>query len=549
MRDGVRLAIDETTVYRAFMATAARFPDRPFVGVLEETARYYGVSAGEITYDAMASDVAALRERYAAGGYALGQRVGLLLENRPVFFLHWLALNALGVSVVPINPDLKSTELEYLVAHSEMIAAVVIAQRQNDINSAAKAGGRNVAVSGPDDTPKPIGARREPAGAPDTDTECALLYTSGTTGRPKGCVLTNTYYLNSGRWYLTVGGLITLEDGTERMLTPLPLFHMNAMATSSMTMIMSGGCLMVLDRFHPKTWWRSVAESRASIVHYLGVMPPMLMGAPASDDDRAHKVRFGFGAGVDRRLHAAFEERFGFPLLEAWAMTETGGGVVIAASRGPRHVGTSCFGRLGPESEARIVDENGVDIAADTPGQLLVRRAGPDPRHGFFREYLKDRVASEAAWAGGWFHTGDIVRRDAQGSFYFVDRKKNIIRRSGENISAVEVESVLLQHPVVAAAAVGAVADSVRGDEVFVCIVPRSQPVDPAAAREMAVAVTRHCLDRLAYYKAPGFIAFVPSLPLTSTQKIQRGQLKDLIDKIAGGEDVVDLRAMKKRGA
>src|SRR5690606_22110286 len=142
---------------------------------------------------------------------------------------------------------------------------------------------RKVAVFGPDDRVPAIGTPVLAAPELDRDTECALLYTSGTTGRPKGCVLTNTYFLNSGTWYLTVGGLIQLGFGNERMLTPLPLFHMNAMATSTMTMIMSGGCLIVLDRFHPKTWWDSVRNSRATIVHYLGVMPPMLMGAPASE--------------------------------------------------------------------------------------------------------------------------------------------------------------------------------------------------------------------------------------------------------------------------
>src|SRR5690606_29971601 len=144
--------------------------------------------------------------------------------------------------------------------------------------------------------------------------------------------------------------------------------------------------------------------------HYLGVMPPMLMGAPASEADKQHDVKFGFGAGIDRRLHTPFEERFGFPLIEAWAMTETGGAVVISDNHEPRRTGKSCFGRPGPESEVRVVDDEGRDVGPGQNGELLVRRAGADPKHGFFREYLKDPQATSEAWEGGWFHTGDVVR-------------------------------------------------------------------------------------------------------------------------------------------
>lgn len=535
-----------TTVFEVLTETARKVADRPFVQVLPETAKIYGIDAGEITYGAILADATKLAGEYRAAGFGLGHRVGILLENRPSFFRHWFALNALGVSVVPINPDLRSAELEYLVAHSEMRAAIVLPSRQDDIRRAAQAGNRTVAVSGPNDAVPRIGDARTDTPKLDRDTECALLYTSGTTGRPKGCVLTNTYFLNSGTWYLTVGGLIQLGFGQERMLTPLPLFHMNAMATSTMTMLMSGGCLIVLDRFHPKTWWESVRSSSATIVHYLGVMPPMLMGAPAGAADKEHRVNFGFGAGIDRRLHSTFEDRFGFPLIEAWAMTETGGGVVISDNHAPRRTGKSCFGRPGAESEVRVVGDDGKDVGPDVNGELLVRRAGADPKHGFFREYLKDPQATAEAWEGGWFHTGDVVRRDADGYFYFVDRKKNVIRRSGENIAAVEVESVLMQHPRIAAVGVAAVNDEVRGEEVFACIVPRAiEP--PMPPDKLAADISAFCLERLAYYKAPGYISFQDALPVTATQKIQRGTLKSLVAELISAPATIDLRHLKKR--
>jgi len=538
------------TVAAAFAVSAAGHGDRPFLCVLPETAAIYGVAAGELTYRECAHLVDALRSDYAAAGYGHGHRVGLLLENRPVFWLHWFALNGLGVSVVPIGADLRLAELEYLIGHSELVLAVAPRERHDALRQAAVAAGRPMYVVGGEDAPpaapfapplaaQPVGVR----------TECALLYTSGTTGRPKACILPNRYFLHAGAWYAGVGGLAELHRGSERMLTPLPLVHMNAMAYSTMAMVMTGGCLIALDRFHPTSWWDSVARSAATVVHYLGVMPAMLMQAAPGANDRRHRVRFGFGAGVDRNLHAHFEERFGFPLLEAWAMTETGAGAVVIANREPRWVGTHCFGREGDDVEVLLVDEDGRQVGVDRPGELLVRHAGDDPRDGFFAGYLGDRAATDEAWAGGWFHTGDIVRRDEAGHLHFVDRRKNVIRRSGENISAVEVESVLLQHPHVKAAAVAAVPDAMRGDEVLACIV--SDRVGPGADARRAAAddIVAWCLGRLAYYKAPGYVAFVDSLPLTSSQKVQRAELGKLARSLVGQPNCVVTLAMKKRPA
>ena len=535
------------TVFDAFTRTAIRFGDRPFLAVLPETAQAYGVAAGEVSYGEARARITALAAAYRAKGYGGGHRVGILMENRPGFFLHWFALNALGVSLVPINPDLRAAELEYLVGHSEIVAAVVIPSRQRDVAAAAKALGRDIPIVGPDDEPAAVHAAAPRTGSPDRDSECALLYTSGTTGRPKGCVLPNEYFLYAGHWYATVGDLIPLNEGTERMLTPLPLFHMNAMAYSTMAMVTTGGCLIVLDRFHPKSWWTSVRDSRASIVHYLGVMPPMLMGAPESADDKCHGVRFGFGAGVDRALHIPFETRFGFPLIEGWAMTETGAGAVFVTSKEPRHAGTNCFGRVRDEFEARIVVDGGSEAGIDEPGELLVRHAGAAPRYGFFREYLKDAEATAEAWKDGWFHTGDVVRRGADGSFYFVDRKKNVIRRSGENISAVEVESVLMQHPAIKQVAIAPAPDPVRGEEVYACVVSKAALPDAVSRQQIAADIVAWSLSRLAYYKAPGYVAFVPTVPLTSTQKIQRGALKELVTTTIGSELCVDTRSLKKR--
>ena len=228
-------------------------------------------------------------------------------------------------------------------------------------------------------------------------------------------------------------------------------------------------------------------------------------------------------------------------------MTETGAGAVIIANQEPRHIGSSCFGREEDDVQVRIVADQGGEAAAGEPGELLVRHAGDDPRYGFFAGYLKDADATAQAWEDGWFHTGDIVRREADGALRFVDRKKNVIRRSGENISAVEVESVLLQHPLVKAVAVAAVPDPVRGDEVLACVVAETAPADAAARADAARDIVQWSLQQLAYYKAPGYVAFVDSLPLTTTNKIQRGEMKALAPTLPGTAGCVDTTAMKKR--
>jgi acyl-CoA synthetase (AMP-forming)/AMP-acid ligase II len=324
------------------------------------------------------------------------------------------------------------------------------------------------------------------------------------------------------------------------------MFHMNAMCCSSMAMMVSGGCIVQLDRFHPKTWWQDVAESGATIVHYLGVMPAILMQLPEGPYDQAHKVVCGFGSNAEPEHHLAFEKRFGFPLVEGWAMTETGAGGTIMCTTEPRHIGTRCFGRVPEYLDVQLVDDAGAPVPKGEPGELILRRRGAEPRQGFFSGYLKDPAATEEGWRDGFWHTGDVARFGPDNSLHFVDRKKNVIRRSGENISALEVEGVLQQHPAVDQLAVTSVRDATRGEEVILLAVP---PPGGAADLQTAEAITRWCLERLAYYKAPGWVAFVERIPTTATLKIQRAELKKLAETLPGAAFCFDTRHLKKRGS
>ena len=462
-----------STVFSAFEQTANANSRRPFLLAYPQRT--------ELIYGAALERVASIASRYRARGYGNGHRVALKLPNCPEFLLHFLALNSLGASVLPLNPDYRTAELDYVLAHSEA--------------------GAVIDASSLDDPPPP----GKDCGAE----ECALLYTSGTTGKPKGCLLSNFYFLSLGRRYIAEGGLCELRQGEERLITPLPLFHMNALAFSTTAMILTAGCIVQLDRFHPKSWWRDVADSRATIAHYLGVMPAILMKDESPFP--GHQVRFGYGANANPKDHAAFEARFGFPLIEGWAMTETGSGALVSASREPRHVGTRCFGFEKHDTEIRI----------EANGELLVRHRSDDPRRGFFSGYLKDEKATADAWRDGWFHTGDAARRGPDGALHFVDRLKNIIRRAGENIAALEVEAALAGHPAVEQVAVIAAPDDVRDEEVLACVVSKSRN------RETAISIQDWCLDRLSYFKAPGIVAFIDELPVTSTNKVQKAKLSD----------------------
>lgn len=535
---------NQTSVYAVLAGSAQKWAERPLLNVLPATAGIYRIEAGEITFGAALAAADDWAGRLSAAGYTAGMRLSLLLENRPEFFLIWLGANKLGLSVVPVNPDLRAAELEYLIGHAEPALIIATEARAPGLQAAADAAGVKCMAIVPDaDLPNPRADAVVARAAEGAAREAAVLYTSGTTGNPKGCVLANEYFLEVGRWYSTLGGIVSLTTDGERMITPLPIFHMNAMAYSFMAMMTVGGCLTALDRFHPSTWWQDVADSKATCLHYLGVMPSMLMGAEPSPQDRAHNVRFGFGAAVDPKLQASFEARFGFPLMEAWAMTETGAGAVISAHEADRLIGQSALGQVPEWLEVKLVDEGGAEVPAGAPGELLVRRAGDAPRKGFFAEYYKNPEATAEAWEGGWFHTGDIVRMGEGGNMFFVDRRKNVIRRSGENIAAVEVESILMRHPEITAAGVAAVPDRVRGDEVFACLTV----ADPAPAT--AHEIVSWALAQMAYYKVPGYVAFVDALPLTSTQKIQRKELKQLALSLVDAPATIDTRHLKKRQA
>ena len=537
---------DQTTIGQALQAAMARYPDHSLLAVPANPKRSYLPEGCEFSYTQAGAHIARLQASYQAAGYGVGHRVGLFLESRPEHLWHKLAMNSLGICCVPINPDYKRRELNYLIDHAQLDLVVCLPERLEALQQSLQDTRNQPALvcTDPQDgsaiTLPP--ARSQPSGSLSADTPASILYTSGTTGQPKGCVLSHAYELAAGKWYASHPGHVSIQEGRERLFNPLPLFHVNASILSFYCMLLSGGCQIQTDRFQPSRWWEEVARSRATIVHYLGVIIPLLLKQPPSDWEKQHCVRFGYGAGVEPQLHAAFEQRFGFPLIELWGMTEV---VRTISDHGDdRQVGTRSFGRGTPGLEVRVADESGQPVPPGTPGEMLVRHSAETPRKHFFSEYLDNPEATAKAWEGGWFHTGDVELQDPDGLLHFMDRRKNIIRRSGENIAAAEVEAVLLSHPKVHQVAVLAAPDDIREEEVLASIV-LSEGVAPGTA--ICQELFAFCQQEMAYYKVPGWWWFTDEIPTTGTQKIQKHRILAAGQDVRSLPQVLDMRAHKKR--
>jgi crotonobetaine/carnitine-CoA ligase len=541
------------TIYEVFCRSAKLNASKPFLIAPANDQRSNDPSGRTISYEQALGLVNDLVTTYERAGFGMGHRVGVLLGNRLEYFLHKLAMNALGICCVPLNPDHTASEMAYVIGHSRIDLLIAASELMLLAQSAMELSEHTCKIDLIDTdnafisclSPAP---RAQELAELTPESISTILYTSGTTGKPKGCLLSHRYELASGEWYVSRGGLATFAPGGERIYNPLPVFHVNAGILSFFGALVSGGCQIQSDRFHPTRWFQEIHETQATVVHYLGVVVPMLLNQPKHELERSHCVKFAIGAGVDPQRHAEFEARFGYPLIEIWGMTEIVR--LIFDADHPRQVGTRSFGRPQSGLEVRVVDDQGAEVVDHTPGEMLIRHSAQTPRQDFFSGYLDDEQATEHAWRGGWFHTGDIVTKDASGALHFVERRKNIIRRSGENIAAAEVEAVLQAHPAVFQAAVLAVQDELREEEVLACIVLKDRGINAHSLNEhhpLIEDLLAHCSRFLAYYKCPGWIWVTQSLPTTGTQKIQKHLIFGSQEDPRSLADIIDIRKFKKR--
>jgi len=540
---------DYKTLFDTLCQTVKTYPDRAAYCVPPMVGRSYHPQGWEITWQQVMEGVEAKKSVYAKAGVGHGHRVAILFEQRPEFFFHYYALNALGAGIVPINPDYLTDEVKYVVEHSEASLAVCVDSRIEEMISISSEISADIKVvsfdSFPEELPKlPEAPYKD---APSAATEAALIYTSGTTGKPKGCILTNEYFHTFAASYLYAGGRLDFRNSGERLYNPLPLHHANCLSISVPSMLMSGGCVIFPDRFHASTWWKDLVETKATAAQFQGIIPNILLKLPVQPEEAQHQVRFALCAGIEPSHHEAFEQRFGFPVVEMWAMSETGR--IITDNFEPRKIHTRSFGRESRWVEARVFDENDQELLPNNPGELVIRSNADEPRQGFFSGYLKNEKATEEAWKNGWFHTGDAVIQDEEGFLYFLDRKKNIIRRSGENIAAAEVEACLTAHDRVKQVAVIAAPDEIREEEIMACVVAKfpEDMVDSASQAALANDLFDWCYQRMAYFKAPGWVLFLDSLPLGTSAKVQKIHIFPAGTDPRHQDGVIDLRARKKQ--
>jgi crotonobetaine/carnitine-CoA ligase len=343
----------------------------------------------------------------------------------------------------------------------------------------------------------------------------SIQYTSGTTGHPKGCMLSHSFWAHKVRKHVEQPTPPIQEDDV--LLTAQPFYYIDPQ-WNMLVALASGAPLVVLDRFHPSTFWDKVREYDVTFFFCVGAMPTLMFKIPPSTLDKKHRVRHILCAGIPVSLHSELEERWGVPWHEWFGMTETGGDISVKEDEHDALVGTGCIGRPHPTREARIVDDEDRPVSRGTIGELVLR--GP----GMMDGYYKNQEATNEAFRNGWFHTGDLAWMDEDGLIFYVDRKKEVIRRSGENVSAAEIEEVLKMHPGIQFAACISVPDDVRGEEVKAYVVLQPGETPESIAPE---TLASFCSERLAYFKVPRYWEYRDDLPRTPSERVAKRVLRD----------------------
>jgi crotonobetaine/carnitine-CoA ligase len=456
-------------------------------------------------------EAATIIDRIAAGlhdaGVGAGDRVVVTARNEPRYLFIWFALMQLGAIQVPINPAGSEAELAGFV--TQVRPRVVVTD--TDLRSTVDRTAVGVPVVDVDELATADGSDAVRA-AVTPDDLAVFIPTSGTTGRSKLVMQTHRAYAWAGTsfpWWMQL-------DASDRLMTSLPLFHINAPAYSALGSIALRAGLVLLPRFSAGDFVEAARRHGATEFNAIGAMLEILMRRPERPDDADNPLRRCYtGPSPTERRQRQIEERFGIEIVCGYALSESPMGFIWR--RGTRPFGTLGWARqhpvLGEVNTARVV-AHGVDVAPGDVGELLLRN--PAVMRGYFEMPAETAAALDA---DGWLHTGDLVEPHTDGSVTFVGRRKEVIRRRGENLSPLEVEARLELYPAVAAAAVIGVPSDMTEEEVKAFVVPA-----PGAVIDVAT-LRRHCLDGLARFKVPRYVEVVAELPHTPTGRVAKHQL------------------------
>jgi crotonobetaine/carnitine-CoA ligase len=497
----------------------------------EKTYLYY--QDQEISYGVFLDNIYRTANWFKRLGLEKGDRVCLILPNCPEFLYMWLGLSLIGGVAVPVNVAYKQQEAAFILRHSEccILAGTSETLRTveelvpslHHLQSVVHIGKGPAATAGVlefssfmDEEPRP-----DPTSEPSAKDVACIMYTSGTTGPPKGVMVTHFAYVSCGQGF-TRWVELTEHD---RLFTCLPLYHANAQYYSTMGSLAAGAGLILVDRFSATRFWNQIRRYGATVFNYIGAMLVILMKQPESPDDRRNPVRVAYGTpALDNDFQDRFERRFDLKLITGYALTECVFGT-IQPLRGLRKVKSIGLPRSHPDFEnlMKVVDDQGRALPPGETGEIVIKNPAVTP--GYFR----NPEATEKTLQDGWLHTGDNAYRDEDGYFFFVDRKKDVIRRRGENISSLEIEATLNEHPCILESAVVGVPSELSDEEVKAYVVPVSgMQVNPED-------IFAWCEQRLARFKVPRYLEIRDSLPKTPTHRVAKYVLRQEKENPAEG--------------
>lgn len=455
-------------------------------------------------------------------GVRRGDRVAVLVGNRPEYLLLYHGVGRLGAILVPLVTQSKLPEIEYFVEHSEASVLVVDEERWETVRAAllphrspAFASVRHVARVGAEEV---AGSHRlevllaaaspdRPEDEPEEQDPVAFMYTSGSTGRPKAVI--HSHFTAVAQADAVCERMAYGPE--DRLMTIFPLFHGNALVWSALTATYAGARVIVVDRFSASRFWEQARDHGATAVNLLVGAINMILAQPERDDDRDHPVEVVLST-VTQSIYERFTTRFGVDIVTPWALAEGPLGTMTARGYGyrPGLIGWP----MGRDNEIKVVDEDDRELPPGRQGELVQRN--PAVMIG----YYKNEAETARVLRNGWMHSGDLGYRDEEGLFYFSGREKHVIRRAGENVSGEEVEDRINAHPAVEEAAVIAVPDEIRGEEVKAYVVVREG--HDLASEEVA----EWCAKQLADFKVPRYVEFRESLPRTGPEKVDRPALR-----------------------
>src|SRR3954469_16657510 len=465
--------------------------------------------------DAALRVAAGLRSR----GVEPGDRVGMVLPNVLSFPIVFYGALLSGAAVVPMNPLLKAREIEYYLRDSGARVVVAGEQSAEPAAEAARAVGVDAVTVGPAAPEELMAPERlmTPADRADDDT-AVILYTSGTTGKPKGAELTHSNLLKNAEVSIT---LADTSPG-DILLGALPLFHSFGQTCGLNAAMLAGATLSMIPRFDPDKALAIIERDKVTIFQGVPTMFTGMLHSDSKDDADVSCLRVSMsgGSAMPVEVMRGFEEQFGCKVLEGYGLSETSPVASFNhadSERKPGTIGTPIDG-----VEMKVVDEDGKEVDQGEVGEIVIKG------HNVMKGYWNRPDATEEAIKDGWFHTGDMGKIDEDGYFSIVDRKKELIIRGGYNVYPREIEEVLYEHPAVQEAAVVAVEDEKMGEEVGAAVVlKKSEDVD-------ADELKAFCKERLAGYKYPRRIWFVDELPKGPTGKILKREI-EVPEEVAAG--------------